>query len=659
LPCLALKITNNNKPTLLRVMIMTDSVRTANATTPSRRARLQPRVLEPRVLLDAAAVETAVAVAADASAEPAPVVDTSALFDAPATTGRREAYVVDTSVEGYEGLLSAVPEGAELFLIDGSKSGLAQLNEALDSVDGQFDAIHVISHGAGGALKLGADTITASNVGEFQAALNSLGRHIAKDGDLLLYGCDIAGNSEGTQLLDSLASITGADVAASTDTTGGLNGDGELEAWAGNDGIQTDPWAAVAGLDTQLALEGYDAGEEVGDTGGGTGASLGVSMDSDGDWVVAGSKDGTVRVWNAATLSEQIITDPNSVTAGFGRAVAIDGNTIIVADANASGNDFIHVYRLTGSTWNFLRSIDVNAEISGVGGEIGGWPNATYGGGQWLDISGNHIVIGVADDGQTGNAQGRVIWMADTSGGSWTNINAGRMDGPDNWGGMFGASVAIKQGVFVVGGPLDDGGDGIFVAYRWDAGVTGGPNTGPSVTTYLTDGSSTRPTELFKGSLGDGAFYMGAALDIGFYNDRYTLVVGAPGENGSNGEIYVYQTGVGNLTFGGAYNLHSRDGDANNYGVSIKVKDNKILVGAAGGNGAVFLYTNSAANNAWGTGDTSSLPSGVTETVTVGSTGDAYGRSVAFAGSKWLSGSRNRLWQRRPGCGVYLWRDRD
>jgi hypothetical protein len=52
------KITNNNKPTLPRVMIMTDSVRTANATTPSRRARLQPRVLEPRVLLDAAAVET-------------------------------------------------------------------------------------------------------------------------------------------------------------------------------------------------------------------------------------------------------------------------------------------------------------------------------------------------------------------------------------------------------------------------------------------------------------------------------------------------------------------------------------------------------------------------------------------------------------------------
>jgi hypothetical protein len=174
-----------------------------------------------------------------------------------------------------------------------------------------------------------------------------------------------------------------------------------------------------------------------------------------------------------------------------------------------------------------------------------------------------------------------------------------------------------------------------FVAYRWDAGVTGGPNTGTkSVTTYLTDGSSHdyRPSCLKRISRW-WRIDMGAALDIGFYNDRYTLVVGAPGENGSNGEIYVYQTGVGNLTFGGAYNLHSRDGDANNYGVSIKVKDNKILVGAAGGNGAVFLYTNSAANNAWGTGDTSSLPSGVTETVMVGSTGDAYGRSVAFAGS--------------------------
>jgi hypothetical protein len=274
-------------------MIMTDTIRTTKAIAPSRPVRFQPRALEPRVLLDAAAVETAAAVAAEAVPEAVSGVDTSALFDAPATGGRREAYVIDTSVAGYEGLLAAVPEGAELFLVDGSTSGLAQLNDALGSVSGQFDAIHVISHGAGGVLKLGTDTITANNVNDFQAALQSLGSHITESGDLLLYGCDIAGNAEGVSLLTSLATLTGADVAASTDATGGPNGDGELEAWAGNDGIQADPWAAVTGLESPLSLEGYYAGREEGDPFGAvSGANLGwatdSSRDSSGkDWIVS------------------------------------------------------------------------------------------------------------------------------------------------------------------------------------------------------------------------------------------------------------------------------------------------------------------------------------------------------------------------------------
>jgi hypothetical protein len=290
----------------------------------------------------------------------------------------------------------------------------------LDSVDGQFDAIHVISHGAGGALKLGADTITASNVGEFQAALNSLGRHIARDGDLLLYGCDIAGNTEGTQLLDSLASITGADVAASTDTTGGLNGDGELEAWAGSDGIQTDPWAAVAGLDTQLALEGYDAGEEVGDTGGGTGASLGVSMDSDGDWVVAGSKDGTVRVWNAATLIGADYHRPGHIPLQrvLDSAVAIDGNTMIVADAGRKG----HMTSCLCVSINRQHlelcsvSIDVNAEIAGVGGEnrwLAEMPHMAEASG-WIFLATILLSVWLMMAKQV-TLRGVLVWMADTS----------------------------------------------------------------------------------------------------------------------------------------------------------------------------------------------------------------------------------------------------
>ena len=40
------------------------------------------------------------------------------------------------------------------------------------------------------------------------------------DADLLLYGCDLAASSEGKALIERLASLTGADVAASSDATG-------------------------------------------------------------------------------------------------------------------------------------------------------------------------------------------------------------------------------------------------------------------------------------------------------------------------------------------------------------------------------------------------------------------------------------------------------
>ena len=56
------------------------------------------------------------------------------------------------------------------------------------------------------------------------------------DGDLLIYGCDLAATERGEQFVDSLARLTGADVAASDDPTGhaDLGGDWELEYRSGD-----------------------------------------------------------------------------------------------------------------------------------------------------------------------------------------------------------------------------------------------------------------------------------------------------------------------------------------------------------------------------------------------------------------------------------------
>ena len=58
---------------------------------------------------------------------------------------------------------------------------------------------------------------------------------LADDADILIYGCNLAASESGEMLVESLASLTGADVAASDDLTGheSLGGDWELEYRAG------------------------------------------------------------------------------------------------------------------------------------------------------------------------------------------------------------------------------------------------------------------------------------------------------------------------------------------------------------------------------------------------------------------------------------------
>ncbi len=58
---------------------------------------------------------------------------------------------------------------------------------------------------------------------------------LREDADILIYGCNLAAGEAGLQLIDELADLTGADVAASTDLTGDADqgGDWDLEHRSG------------------------------------------------------------------------------------------------------------------------------------------------------------------------------------------------------------------------------------------------------------------------------------------------------------------------------------------------------------------------------------------------------------------------------------------
>lgn len=644
---------------------MTDSIRTTPSTSVPFRKRQQARVLEPRVMFDAAAVETLATVTADATPEPVPAVDTSVLFDAPAVTGLREAYVIDTSVQGYEALLAQVPAGAELFLIDASKPGLEQLNTALASAGGSFDAIHVISHGTGGSLKLGSDIISNATLDSYATALQTLGDHLTAEGDLLLYGCDIAGTADGATFLAELSTLTGADVAASTDATAGPNGDVDLEALAGTGSLETNPWAPVSVLDAPLALDGIYAGLQEGDAG--QADQLGWALDGSGEWVVAaGNGTGEVQVWRVVgnTQIEQKIVLPDATTAPL--AVSMDGNTFVVGNPSAGTAGRIYVYRLNTSTlqWAWAQTLDV-AALTGVTADsrIGAAGIGNYSSNQWLAVSGIHIAVGSSNEG---GGSGRVIWFADKSSNldwsdtSATGLGRGVFDEPggynDDSNPRFGASVAIAQDVLVVGAPGADrdgddgylgggntGNQGAVFVYNWSANS----DTAPASIAYTLGGNADA-----GGGFAQNA-YFGAAIDIEYYKDvnnaaapyKYTIVAGAPGEDGNRGEVYIYQTSsaaIGTLNTS-ASNIYGQTtgGGADFYGLATAVSQGRVVVGAPLHNAAtdagVFYYESSTNN--W-TGLNTNNPAGFgifVKSWTAASFGsaatdDRFGRSLSFSG---------------------------
>ncbi|UTW13139.1 Ig-like domain-containing protein [Marinobacterium rhizophilum] len=196
--------------------------------------------LEPRMMFDGAIAAT-VADTPDSSGEPATIQQPSASPDADlaAVAGssdhRQEVVFVDTQVQDYQQLLSGLPEGVEVILFDGAADGLQVIADSLAGREG-IDAIHILSHGDNGQLQLGSDWLDSADIANRSDLLAAIGQSLSAEGDILLYGCTVGGDAAGIEFIESLASATGADIAASSDLTGAADrgGDWVLEASTGS-----------------------------------------------------------------------------------------------------------------------------------------------------------------------------------------------------------------------------------------------------------------------------------------------------------------------------------------------------------------------------------------------------------------------------------------
>jgi hypothetical protein len=287
---------------------------------------------------------------------------------------RTEIVFVDTGVAGYEAIVAGVTAGVEVVLINSSADGLSQMLKTLEGREG-IDAIHVASHGEAARLLLGSSTLHLGNLGSHADDLAAIGRALAADGDIHLWGCDIGKSQEGRDFVQALAEATGADVAASDDLTG-LLGDWELELATGDVAASMAiAWSEempTLGTWTAIDLKPNPPGDNYGE-GQYYGESLGQSYEQGGfrfSWNGYAEEDSHAIAFGTHWEGQVGV---NFVRSPFG-----DPNTQLTIESVDGSEFWLREFRLsndaTGSTeWTFTgyrdgEIVTPSITIDGLGG---------------------------------------------------------------------------------------------------------------------------------------------------------------------------------------------------------------------------------------------------------------------------------------------------
>ena len=243
---------------------------------------------------------------------------TSDDFDHRSERTGSEVVILDAGVPEPELLLGAQTR-YEVVRLHHGQEPLRAIAEALSGMD-SVKAIHVVSHGAAGELLLSGQRVDQQALLNDSKSLGVIRRALGDGGDIRLYGCNVAATSQGQAFVDTLADLSGADVAASVNATGhsDLGADWQLEYTAGKVEAGT-PFVERRLNQYRYTLSHFR---------GGAITWQGLALDPDGiknDVII------TVKTAWASTSSVSLTTTPSFTTTTL-------SNDIITVTGGASGS---------------------------------------------------------------------------------------------------------------------------------------------------------------------------------------------------------------------------------------------------------------------------------------------------------------------------------
>jgi len=132
-------------------------------------------------------------------------------------------------------LVATIPvdelKGSLVVSIDGNRDVVSQITTALEGL-ANVPVLRIISHGNDGVLYFGNQAFDSRVLTASATQVASWGNSLTSDADILLYGCSIADTDAGKAFVEQFASITQADIGASSNLTG-KGGDEVLEFQVG------------------------------------------------------------------------------------------------------------------------------------------------------------------------------------------------------------------------------------------------------------------------------------------------------------------------------------------------------------------------------------------------------------------------------------------
>ncbi len=129
---------------------------------------------------------------------------------------------IDSKVENCDRLISQVDPQTKVVILQPNQNGIDQISKSLGECC-DVDTVHIISHGAKGTLYLGKSILNSENIHLYVESIQQWGKYLSADGEILIYGCQVASGKEGKEFVRQLHQLTGANIAASETLTGNVN----------------------------------------------------------------------------------------------------------------------------------------------------------------------------------------------------------------------------------------------------------------------------------------------------------------------------------------------------------------------------------------------------------------------------------------------------